>query len=165
MEAQITDLNNDLSSAQTNLAEGTTEQVESEKSSHLTSAQHSLKKDEYGSTMKECCDEQNDLKSEICALEKIRGELFKMKGYAIFITDCEVSEWTEGACSADCNGGTMKKSRDIMVHPVGGAACPPLEMVQSCNSHPCPVDCKLIDWEGWSSCSAQCGGGVKERVR
>jgi len=30
---------------------------------------------------------------------------------------------------------------------------------------PCPVDCKLHAWSGWSKCSAECGGGVKQRLR
>jgi len=78
--------------------------------------------------MKECCDEQNALKSEICAITKIRGELYKMKGVAMFITDCQVSDFTDGACSASCGGGTLTKTRSILVHPVNGMACPPLEL-------------------------------------
>ncbi|XP_073401660.1 thrombospondin type-1 domain-containing protein 7B isoform X1 [Dendrobates tinctorius] len=30
---------------------------------------------------------------------------------------------------------------------------------------PCPFDCKLSDWSGWSSCSASCGSGVKVRSK
>lgn len=165
METQLGNLNNDLSTAQGELADATKEQVEAELSSHLTSKQHTKKKTEYGSTMKDCCQEQNDLKSEICALEKIRGELLKMKGVSVFISDCEVTDWDEDTCSETCGGGTMKMIRSIMVHPVGGAECPPLEMRQTCNAHPCPIDCKVNAWEEWSQCTAECGGGVKERVR
>merc|ERR1719469_1196126 len=122
MHQQMGKLNNDLSSAQTDLADGTKEQVEAEMSAQLTSGQHSKKKDEFGTTMKDCCQEQNDLRSEICALEKIRGEMLKMKGVSVFITDCEVSDWEEESCSATCGGGIMKKTRTIMVHPVGGTS-------------------------------------------
>jgi len=37
--------------------------------------------------------------------------------------------------------------------------------MRSCNNLPCPVDCKLSTWSGWSKCSAQCGGGVTQRLR
>jgi len=35
----------------------------------------------------------------------------------------------------------------------------------SCNVHACPVDCKLEPWGEWSKCSADCDGGVQERMR
>jgi len=41
----------------------------------------------------------------------------------------------------------------------------PLAAMKSCNNQPCPVDCKLATWSGWSKCSAQCGGGVSQRLR
>jgi len=47
----------------------------------------------------------------------------------------------------------------------GGMECPPLRTEQGCNEEACPIDCKLDDWGGWSACSAECGGGVKERSR
>jgi len=165
MEAQVANLGEKLRVSQTGLAIATKDQVESESSSNLKAQQHTEVSAEYGTTMKECCDEQNDLKSEICALEKIRGELYKMRGWTVFITDCEVSEWREDKCSSSCGGGTLLKSRSIMVHPVNGMACPPLELKESCNTHPCPIDCVVGEWEGWSGCSAECGGGVRERMR
>jgi len=56
--------------------------------------------------------------------------------------------------------------RAVVAAPSGGGmSCPPLEMRQSCNEEPCPVDCKLSEWSGWSACSADCGGGVMEQTR
>jgi len=165
MEAQIANLGEKLRVAQTELAQATKDQVDSESSSNLKAQQHTEISHEYGVTMKECCDNQNDLKSEICALEKIRGELYKMKGWTVFITDCEVSDWADGECSASCGGGSLTKTRDILVHPVNGMACPPLEIQDTCNTHPCPIDCIVGEWEEWSGCSAECGGGVRERMR
>merc|ERR1719183_1339079 len=30
--------------------------------------------------------------------------------------------------------------------------------MRSCNNQPCPVDCSLKEWSGWSKCSAEYGG-------
>lgn len=40
-----------------------------------------------------------------------------------------------------------------------------LEATKPCNQEKCPIDCKLRDWEGWSECSANCGGGLMQRTR
>lgn len=55
--------------------------------------------------------------------------------------------------------------RNVKVPNEGGAKCLPLEAVKTCNSMPCPVDCHLGPWNGWSKCSAACGGGVRQRLR
>jgi hypothetical protein len=165
MEDQLANLGEKLRGSQTDLGVATKDQVDSESSSNLKAQQHGEITNEYGKTMAECCTEQNGLKSEICALEKIRGELLKLRGVEGFITDCEVSDFKAGKCSVSCGGGTLVKTRGILVHPMNGMACPPLEMKESCNTHPCPIDCNIGDWEGWSGCSAECGGGLRERMR
>merc|ERR1719373_1167912 len=115
--------------------------------------------------MSKCCDNQNDLMSEKCALSKIRGELQKLEGQNVFITDCEVSEWRYEACDKTCGGGQRKMTRSVLVHPVGGMECPATEGFESCNEDPCPVDCVTEDWGGWSACSAECDGGTMARAR
>jgi len=52
-----------------------------------------------------------------------------------------------------------------LTHPNKGAKCLPLAAMRSCNNHPCPVNCKLSAWSGWSKCSADCGAGVSQRLR
>jgi len=99
-------------------------------------------------------------------LKKIRGELYKLKGTASpFFQDCEVSKWDPEECTKKCAEGEQKLTRSVLTHPDGGAKCLPLAAMRSCNNQPCPVDCELHAWSGWSKCSAECGGGVTQRLR
>ena len=45
-------------------------------------------------TMKTCSDNYINYETELCALKKIRGELYKIKGndYSGFFQDCEVGK-------------------------------------------------------------------------
>merc|ERR1719160_2132651 len=122
--------------------------------------------------MKTCSTNYINYETELCALKKIRGELYKMQGsgHSSFFQDCEVSKWEPEECSTECKAtneadGEQKLTRNVMTHPDGGAACLPLEALKKCNLQPCPVDCKLEAWTGWSKCSAECGGGVQQRLR
>jgi len=122
--------------------------------------------------MKTCSGNYINFETEICALKKIRGELYKMKGdgHSGFFQDCVVSKWSPESCSKECDkdregGGQQKLTRAVLTHPNGGAKCLPLAAMRSCNNQPCPVDCKLSTWSGWSKCSAQCGGGIRQRLR
>merc|ERR1719399_1847374 len=112
--------------------------------------------------MKTCSQNYINYESELCALKKIRGELYKKLkgGYTPFFQDCEVSRWQEQACSKECGGGEQEIFRVILQTPEKGADCLPLKEKKNCNQSPCPVDCKLHPWEDWSKCSAECGGGV-----
>merc|ERR1719235_2699251 len=56
-------------------------------------------------------------------------------------------------------------SRSIVAPPKNGMKCLPLSKTKRCNTFKCPIHCKMEDWQGWSSCSAECGGGMKERER
>jgi hypothetical protein len=80
--------------------------------------------------------------------------------------DCKVSEWEPWTdCTKSCGGGTMTRKRTVAEPAQFGGSCPSLEETIACNEQPCPVDCKLTEWEGWSACSVPCGGGKEERVR
>jgi len=94
--------------------------------------------------------------------------------------DCKFSSWSEWSdCSKDCDG-VKRNSRKISQHRAGkGAPCQgALKQTAPCNSptdEPPPpacalvkgpqTDCKLEQWEDWSSCSASCDGGQKTRDR
>jgi len=112
-----------------------------------------------------CADKIKEGAETLCGIKTIRQELYQMNGENPFIQDCEVSEWEEGECSVECGGGERDLTRTIVVQPTGGAVCPPLLEKEACHGHPCPIDCVMGDWSGWSACSKDCGGGVMQRSR
>jgi len=115
----------------------------------------------------DCSKHMQKLEQEMCNLKKIRNELYRIKAEdsEAFFQDCEVSGWQAERCSQGCAGGTQRLTRSIISHPVGGMKCPPLIAFRRCNEQPCPINCEVSEWSGWSACSARCGGGVRERLR
>ena len=84
--------------------------------------------------------------------------------------DCQVSSWGSWtACSAPCiNGkGVQTRSRIITTQPAnGGAICPILNETNSCETQSCnPVNCQVSNWNDWTQCSSECGGGTQSRSR
>ena len=167
LESQISDAETDLKNQQTSLAKATKEQNDAERNSKIKNEERTALIAELERMTKLCEVNINNLVSEKCALGKIRGELETMKGHTnpAFLQDCEVTDWSADECSATCDGGIQKLTRAISVHPVGGAECPPLEMQRACGEEECPINCELEDWTEWGDCSAECNGGVKEKIR
>jgi hypothetical protein len=167
LQKQIADDENLLEESQTKLAKATEKEANAGETARTTAAENEKLNKDLLKQMKTCSGNYINFETEICALKKIRGELYKMKGdgSSAFFQDCEVSKWDPEECTKKCDGGDQKLTRSILTHPDGGAKCLPLAALRSCNDSPCPVDCVLSSWGGWSKCSAQCGGGVSQRLR
>jgi len=153
--------------AELDLADGTKMEATAGENARQTAKQNEQLNRDLKTQMATCSTNYINFESELCALKKIRGELYKkLKGtYTAFFQDCVVSKWDPEECSKKCAGGEQKLTRNVMTHPNKGAKCLPLTALKKCNLDACPVDCHLSSWNGWSKCSAQCGGGVKQRLR
>jgi len=173
LEASIETDKTALSSSQTKLAEGTQKEATAGETGRQVAKENAGYNADLVKQMKICTTNYINFETELCALKKIRGDVFKkMKaGHKGFFQDCQVSPWTPEACTKVCAGGEQKLIRSVLLHPDGekgsgvGSKCLPLTAEKDCNLGPCPVNCKLATWSGWSKCSAKCGGGVSTRVR
>jgi hypothetical protein len=170
LETQIENDLELLAQAQTKLAQATEKEADAGEEARQTDAENTQLNSDLKKQMKSCSSNYINFETEICALKKIRGEIYKLKGTnSPFFQDCEVGKWNPEECTKSCSGGEQKLTRSILnqaeVGSDGGAKCLPLEAMRSCNNQPCPIDCKLEAWTGWSKCSAPCGGGVMQRLR
>jgi len=167
LETQISNDEDALSNSQTKLAGATEKESTAGEIARQTAAQNEQLNKDLVTQMKKCSANYINYETEMCALKKIRGELYKMKGggHSAFFQDCEVSKWDPEECTKVCASGQQKLTRNVLTHPNGGTKCLPLAAKRTCNNKPCPVHCRLSTWSGWSKCSAQCGGGVTQRLR
>merc|ERR1719159_2411077 len=133
----------------------------------------------------ECYTDLMALLKEICGLLTIRQAVYnrvKVPKYKagdpqMLIQDCQMGDWTVGPCSSTCvdakgNPGIQLITRSPVVKwdPTTeegkyGASCPPSQVQRPCSDTPCPIDCQMGEWSGWSKCSKDCGGGQQGRSR
>merc|ERR1719387_3281489 len=121
-----------LSNAQTKLAAATEKEATAGETARQTANEHDELNADMVKQMKTCSTNYISFESEICALKKIRGELYKMRGdgHSGFFQDCEVSKWDPEACTKECakdgeGGGQQKLTRNVLTHPNGGTKCLP----------------------------------------
>lgn len=164
--AQIADFETRQKDVQSELARATQEQNAFEEQSRLKTLEAVDMQKDYKGTIEKCELNLKTFEKDMCGVRKVRLELYKMQGQEDKPQDCEVSAWTPDECPVTCGGGVQRLVRKMTVLPLsGGANCPPLEMQRRCNEQFCPIDCELAEWSDWSSCSADCGGGIVQRSR
>merc|ERR1719482_2432907 len=95
LEDQISSDETDLSNAQTKLAAATEKEATAGETARQTAAENAQLNSDLVKQMKQCSGNYIAFETELCALKKIRGELYKMKGggHSAFFQDCEVSKW------------------------------------------------------------------------
>jgi hypothetical protein len=73
----------------------------------------------------------------------------------------------DGSCTVSCGHGKQAQYRYTKVHPDhGGVPCPrTIEQFIDCSPDPCPVDCVISVWSGWTPCDKTCGPGTSTRIR
>jgi hypothetical protein len=97
--------------------------------------------------------------------------------------DCKASAWSNwSTCSLSCGSGTRTRTRGAEMQlpcalpagvgcdqawGVGARPCSEFTKSEeeSCNAHPCPIDCVLLPWGEWSTCTQSCGTGETHRSR
>jgi len=84
-----------------NLADATTMEATSGEAARQTAKKHDGLDLDLKNQMKICSNNYINFESEICALKKIRGELYKKLkgGHSAFFQDCKVSDWTKEECN------------------------------------------------------------------
>jgi len=103
--------------------------------------------------------------------EACEGGMHETETCALDRVDCACSDWTAwDQCDVQCGRGQQHRQRQISQFPQnGGKTCPhDLMQTKGCDGPqgPCEVeDCKMSDWEDWTSCSVTCGPGTKNRNR
>merc|ERR1719265_1670728 len=83
--------------------------------------------------------------------------------------DCLIDDWGPWSeCNEPCGNGTRIRVRNLTGPLHGGAVCPTSPgaiETEACNPQPCPVDCRIMPWSGYTECSKSCDGGTKQRYR
>merc|ERR1719217_1743519 len=110
LETEISNAQSMLSEAQTKLGKATQDVNNAMETARQTASLNADLDAKLRDEMKKCNDKYIGYEGEICALKKIRGELYKLKGgtgsFIPAFKDCEVSKWSPEECSASCAGGT-----------------------------------------------------------
>merc|ERR1719353_1261937 len=110
LETQIANDEDMLSNAQTKLAAATEKEATAGENARQTAKENEGLNNDLVKQMKTCSGNYINFETELCALKKIRGELYKMKGggHSAFFQDCEVAKWSPEECSTECKATNQK---------------------------------------------------------
>merc|ERR1719498_1729863 len=120
LDASIASDNSLLSESQTKLAKGMESEATAGEKGRQVAQENAQYNDDLVKQMGICAQNYKDYEMEICALRKIRGDLFKKmtKGkpneHNGFFQDCTMGKWTPEACTKVCAGGEQKIIRPVM---------------------------------------------------
>merc|ERR1719326_48246 len=100
LEDEISSDETSLENSQTKLAAATEKEATAGETARQTATENNQLNDDLQKQMKTCSGNYINFETELCALKKIRGELYKMKGggHSAFFQDCEVSKWDPEEC-------------------------------------------------------------------
>merc|ERR1740127_45911 len=93
-----------MSSSQVKLAAATEKESTAGEIARQTARQNDQYNADLVTQMKKCSANYINFETELCALKKIRGELYKIKGggHSAFFQDCEVAKWEPEECTKTC---------------------------------------------------------------
>merc|ERR1719453_2268425 len=169
-EGQIAEWEEILDQDQVKLAQAIETENTNAESLRQKVIEYTALNEEYVGKKTTCDAKKTEIVNTLCGIKIVRLEVYHNEGvYDILMQDCEVGDWVDNDCDVTCGGGTQSVTREILQEagpPENpGAECPPVVQKQACNTQGCPINCKMVDWSGWTACSKDCGGGVKEKAR
>merc|ERR1719453_1607523 len=169
-EGQIAEWEEILDQDQVKLAQAIETENTNAESLRQKVIEYTALNEEYVAKKTTCDAKKTEIVNTLCGIKIVRLEVYHNEGvYDILIQDCEVGDWVDNDCDVTCGGGEQSVTREILQESAPeenpGAECPPVVRKQACNTEGCPVNCEMNDWSEWTSCSKDCGSGVKQKAR
>jgi hypothetical protein len=161
-------------------SEGQSNLISAEKSS--LAEQLRLHEAAFAESWGDCTKDIGEILTErFCGLKAVRKKIVDSKGDDFDVADlrdCVMDDWApvgecmkdgqplEGECDDSGVGGLQRWERGFVTKNGDlGVPCPLKSHALGCGRKKCPVNCVAGLWTGWSSCSVECGEGIKARYR